>query len=79
MVPRQRLITTVKGRLGLATPFVMKGDRICAIEGCGSLVLLRPAGEYFEFVGLVHIDGLSLGQEVQQCQERGFDGRLKIR
>ncbi|RSL51439.1 hypothetical protein CEP54_011422 [Fusarium duplospermum] len=74
---RRRLISTIGGYLGLAAPFAARGDKICAIEGCHSLVLLRPVDEYFEFVGLLGIKDLK--EEAKQCRERGFDREMMLR
>lgn len=74
---RRRLISTMKGRFGMATPFVARGDKICAIEGCQSLVVLRPVDEYFKYVGLLFIHDDD--QRVKLCRKRGFDREFMLR
>ncbi|KAM5352881.1 hypothetical protein ACJ41O_005603 [Fusarium nematophilum] len=69
LLTRRRLISTTAGRLGMATPFAARGDKICAVQGFDGLVVLRPEGGYFEFVGLVSI------VDVENEAEQMWDGK----
>ncbi|KAL2687878.1 hypothetical protein Neosp_005447 [[Neocosmospora] mangrovei] len=77
VLSRQRLISTIGGLFGMATPFVARGDKICAVEGCQSLVVLRPVDEHFEYVGLLRV--YDLEDEIERHRERGFDRELMLR
>ncbi|RMJ16106.1 hypothetical protein BHE90_003000 [Fusarium euwallaceae] len=77
ILSRRRLISTIGGYLGLATPFAVSGDKICVVEGCHSLVLLRPVDEFFQLVGLLGIDDLD--EEAERCRDGGFDRELMLR
>ncbi|KAI6353575.1 hypothetical protein ACKVWC_008558 [Pyricularia oryzae] len=37
-----RLMTTARGRVGMAHPQARKGDHVCFMEGMGTFVILRP-------------------------------------
>ncbi|KAH8890238.1 hypothetical protein GQ53DRAFT_747685 [Thozetella sp. PMI_491] len=77
----QRLMTTEKGRLGLAPMGARRGDHIYMIEGCGTVVVLRAIEghhEEFEYVGLAYMPSFNDSTTVQRCRGGEFQTELKL-
>jgi hypothetical protein len=66
----RRMVTTEKGRVGMALELSRRGDLVCLLFGCRMPVVLRPEGEYFRFMGECYVHGLMFG-EGMEAFERG--------
>lgn len=62
----RRLFITDEGQLGLGHRNTEPGDMICILFGCEDLVMLRPQGDGWEFIGLAYM---------QRISEVGLHGR----
>jgi hypothetical protein len=74
----RRLVTTSTGYLGLAPEEAHNGDKVGVLYGCNFPVVLRPAGDSFQYIGECYIDGLMDGEAID-AQERGGYEAVDVR
>jgi hypothetical protein len=74
----RRLATTSKGYLGLVPEEASDGDKVAVLHGCNFPVLLRPAGDAFQYIGECYIDVLMDGEAID-AQEKGEYKSLDVR
>jgi hypothetical protein len=79
MMTRRRLMTTIKGYLGIAPKSARQGDVICILLGCEFPVVLRPLADRdsFDLVGGCFVTGLMEGEAIAwlwkvECQLQSF-------
>lgn len=59
----RRLITTLKGYIGLAPLASKKGDMVCVLFGCSTPIILRPlANGGYKFIGECYVHGIMEGE-----------------
>jgi hypothetical protein len=67
----RKLMTTVRGYLGLVPDIAELGDVICVLPGCSTPLIIRPGmGGYFNLIGECYVHGLMEG-EVMEWLESG--------
>jgi hypothetical protein len=74
-LPGRKLMTTIKGYLGLAPEEVLKGDVIAVLYGCNFPVVLRPYGERFYVVGECYVDGVMDGELIEARDREEYQER----
>jgi hypothetical protein len=67
---RRRLVTTVKGYLGLGVNAVEQGDEIFILLGCMVPVVLRDCGDCYKVVGELYVHG-GLERDAMKWLETG--------
>lgn len=60
----QRLFTTAGGLIGTVVAQAIVGDKIAVLLGCDMPVVLRPRGNYYQYIGSCFAEGLMDGEAV---------------
>jgi hypothetical protein len=69
----QRLFTAAGGLIGTVAAQAIVGDKIAVLLGCDMPVVLRPKGNYYQYIGSCFVEGLMDGEAVRGLE----DGRVK--
>jgi hypothetical protein len=72
-----RLLTTERGRIGMAPKLARPGDKVAVLCDCDKPMILRPAGRFYEVVGSCFIEGLMKGETASLIKERWRGFRLE--
>ncbi|KAI9691963.1 MAG: hypothetical protein M1820_009671 [Bogoriella megaspora] len=70
----RRLVTTMKGYLGLVPGSTQQGDVIAVLMGCDTPLVLRKSGSAYEVVGECYVHGIMHGEVLRMVEE----GKCKI-
>lgn len=67
----RRLMTTMKGYIGLSNSNAQQGDVICILFGCHVPVILRPeeGGSTYSWIGESYVHGIMDGQAMDWLEE----------
>ena len=68
----RRLTSTVDGLLGMVPAATKIGDKVCVLHGCNVPVILRQAGQSFEFIGECYIHGIMYGEILPEVTTKKY-------
>lgn len=66
----RKVLLTKNGFIGIATPYVEKGDVIVFVAGMQCPFVLRPFRDGYQMRGFAYVSGLMVWEVLDQCLER---------
>jgi hypothetical protein len=70
---RLRLMFSASGRVGWVTSTAMRGDKLCLLQGCSVVVVIRPRSDgVYTIVGDAFVDNVMSGELMLEAAFRWY-------